>query len=235
MNGPQHPLQESLNALHTEPGHQVSSHQHHCRRHHHHHHCHLLLLLNPPLVLEPDSGFDRFNYALPFAPVYGSVCPTQFEDSQHKICVRGCHHQPQPPSQSIRIPLFDNLFKTCTTWVALQAVTLLLAQIFSSLTHTHTHTSARAFALDRTMPSTRWAYQPYSKFQIYSNSVYGGKRNKGKTAANTSSTCCTMGKFYLWHAISLWILLPFWIFASQLGRRSIKLSQLSTSTTCTKF
>ena len=115
-----------------------------------------------------DSGLDRLNYELPFAPIYGSMCPTQFEDSQHKICVRGCRLQPQPPCWSIRIPLFDNLFKTCITQVALQAVTLLLAQIFSSLIHT------QAFSLDRTMPLTRWAYQPYSKFQIYSNSVYGG-------------------------------------------------------------
>ena len=49
---------------------------------------------------------------------------------------RGYHHQPQPPSQSIRMHLFNNLLKTCIIQVALQAVTLLLVQILSSITHT---------------------------------------------------------------------------------------------------
>jgi hypothetical protein len=104
--------------------------------------------------------------------------------------------------------------------VALPAVTLLLAQILSSLMHTSLLTWWN-YALNSDHTINR------ASFRFTLIVFYGGNRNTCKTAANTSSTCRTMGKFYLWHAFSLWILLRLWIFASQLGGTSIQLFQLN--------
>jgi hypothetical protein len=65
--------------------------------------------------------------------------PNSFEDSQHKICARECHHQPQPSSWGIRIPLFDSLFKTCIIQVALQAVTVASTDFEFNYTHELSH------------------------------------------------------------------------------------------------